>query len=162
MSIRFIPGLVIRLQLGRSRNECTTINRDDRPNLSASQNRQMLRVQAQPGTYPVIHSPALLDNHKHAPATSSALPIRCMGRFPAMSFSNASRVAAIIFERNGPHARVFTVMDGPTFAARWRESLDIRFRFGFTMSIKSRSTCTVYQGCDKGETYWCKAALLAE
>lgn len=79
--------------------------------------------------------------------------MRPIGKLPAMSCSKASSVAAIILERKGPQARVLTVMDGPTFAARCRESLTSAT--GWTPS-----TMPIFGSVD--DAYWCKAALLAE
>lgn len=76
-------------------------------------------------TVPVTHLPPFPDNHRQAAATSSGLPMVCMGSAPAISASWDWRVAAIILERKGPRARVLTVMEGPSWEARCLESLSI-------------------------------------
>jgi hypothetical protein len=105
----------------------------------------------------VTHSPAFDDNHKQAPATSSPFPIRCMGSEPAISFSKASRVAAIILLLKGPSARVLTVIAGPSCEARCRDNLRLAgnlstwgsllvkcsFRSGVGISLESRDRDTV-------------------
>jgi hypothetical protein len=57
-----------------------------------------------------------------APAMSSGRPIRFMGALAAIWAPKASRVAAIIFDSNGPGAMAFTVIRGASFLARWRVS----------------------------------------
>lgn len=55
---------------------------------------------------PVTYDPAWLLKKRHAPATSSGLPIRLRG-IPATRVSSIwRRVAAIILLRKGPHASV--------------------------------------------------------
>src|ERR1035437_7098996 len=54
------------------------------------------------------------------PAMSSGLPIRRSGADASMCSRNASRVAAIIFDSNGPGAMALTVMDGASLLAKWR------------------------------------------
>lgn len=53
---------------------------------------------------------------------SSGRPIRFIGADAAISSPKASRVAAIIFDSNGPGATAFTVIDGARRRARWRVS----------------------------------------
>ena len=56
------------------------------------------------------------------PAISSGLPIRRRGAEAAIWSPNASRVAAIIFDSNGPGAMALTVMAGASRLAKWRVS----------------------------------------
>lgn len=74
-------------------------------------------------TVPVTHFPPFPLNQRHAAMTSSGLPMRCIGKDPAISFSNESSVAAIILDLKGPSARVLTVMEGPSCPARCFDSL---------------------------------------
>ena len=57
------------------------------------------------------------------PAMSSGRPMRFSGADAAIWSPKASRVAAIIFDSNGPGAMAFTVMCcGARRRARWRVS----------------------------------------
>ena len=76
------------------------------------------------------------EKHRDA-AMSSSRPMRFMGTAAAIASPNASRVAAIIFEGNGPGATAFTVMCcGPSSFARTRGQLD-----GGLLCCWSRSRC---------------------
>ena len=56
------------------------------------------------------------------PAMSSGRPMRLSGAEAAICSPNASRVAAIIFDSNGPGATALTVMVGASRLARCRVS----------------------------------------
>ncbi|GAT26918.1 similar to An08g00660 [Aspergillus luchuensis] len=56
---------------------------------------------------PFTYEPARLLKNKHAPATSSGVPIRPSGMLASIVSRCASKVAAIILLSNGPQAKEF-------------------------------------------------------
>lgn len=74
-------------------------------------------------TYPLTQHPARELRKRHAPATSSAEPMRASGTPATTRSPAAASVAAIILDWKGPQARVLLVIPlGPSWAANTRES----------------------------------------
>jgi len=59
---------------------------------------------------PLTYAPALLDKNKHAPATSSGLPILPSGIPATIASPKSFKVAALILLSNGPQANVLEVI----------------------------------------------------
>jgi len=73
---------------------------------------------------PLTNAPALLLRKRHAPATSSGVPIRLSGMLDSITSLNFSSVAAIILLSNGPQASVLLVM---FLFPRWFASTRLRW-----------------------------------